>query len=221
MGKMHQSRFKIGDRINNSFTLVRNYMRKTTIKGKNEWLWECKCDCGNIFHCRENKLLTRKGCHSCTNKISQTEVSQAKTNGIKHYGLKNRLYKDYKTGAVRRGKCFELSFEEFVNLIEQNCYYCGSSPEFHPYETQYMQKTIETYKHNGIDRINSNKGYTLDNCVPCCSKCNYAKHEMSIEEFKNFVQKLYNNFILKGSSTISKESTSEANADGNGVIPKE
>lgn len=71
---MHKSRFHEGDRINNSFVLIRNYMRKTTIKGKNEWLWECKCDCGNIFHCRENVLINRKGCHSCTNQLTQKEV---------------------------------------------------------------------------------------------------------------------------------------------------
>lgn len=35
MGKMHESRFKPGERINNSFTLLENFSEKTTIKGKN------------------------------------------------------------------------------------------------------------------------------------------------------------------------------------------
>ena len=55
------------------------------------------------------------------------------------------------------------------------------------------------------------------NCVPCCSFCNYAKHEMTEEEFKNYISKVYTNLILKGSSTISKESTSKAIVDGNGT----
>lgn len=33
---MHKSRFKPGEKINNAFTLVENFSRKTTIKGKNE-----------------------------------------------------------------------------------------------------------------------------------------------------------------------------------------
>lgn len=36
MGIMHKSRFEPGQRINDSFTLVENFSRKTTIKGKNE-----------------------------------------------------------------------------------------------------------------------------------------------------------------------------------------
>jgi len=36
MGKMHESRFVPRQRINNAFTLIENFSRKTTIKGKNE-----------------------------------------------------------------------------------------------------------------------------------------------------------------------------------------
>ena len=202
MGKMHSSRFTPGQRINNSFTLVRNFIRKTSIKRKNEWLWECKCDCGKTFTCRENKLLNRRGCQSCTNKITQRDVALKKKNGIEHIGLKNRLLKDYKSGAVKRGKQFELTFEQFINIVEQDCYYCGAKPVVHQYEIQYMQTKLKPWAHNGIDRIDSNKGYTIDNCVPCCSKCNYAKHTMSVDEFKSYIKSRYKHFVLKGSTTI-------------------
>ena len=36
---------------------------------------------------------------------------------------------------------------------------------------------------NGIDRINSDKGYTIDNCVPCCAQCNHMKLDYTTEEF--------------------------------------
>jgi len=139
MGKMHSSRFTAGQRINDSFVLVRNFKRKTTIKHKNEWLWECKCDCGKTFTCRENKVLNRYGCHSCTNKITQRNIALEKKNGVEHYGLKNRLLKDYRQGAVKRGKEFKLTFDQFVNLMEQDCFYCGAKPIIHTYELQYMQ----------------------------------------------------------------------------------
>ena len=35
-GPKHKTKFKVGDRINDKFTLLRNYSRKTTVKGKNE-----------------------------------------------------------------------------------------------------------------------------------------------------------------------------------------
>lgn len=197
MGPKHKTKYKEGDRINDSFTLVRNYRRKTTIKGRNIWLWECLCDCGNKFDARENVLINRCGCHSCTNKKTSTETALKKKEGIIHYGLKNRLYKDYRAGASKRNFEFNLTLEEFVHLMEQNCVYCGAKPELHEYELQYMQKTQEPWKHNGIDRVDSSKGYDIDNVVPCCSKCNYAKHEMTKEEFKEWITRAYKHLILE------------------------
>lgn len=219
MGIKHKSKYKIGDRINDKFTLIENFSRKTTIKGKNEWLWKCKCDCGNEFDSREHKLNLRQGCQSCTNSINQTQLAIKKANGVEHIGLKNRLLKEYKTGANKRNLSFNLTFEQFTNLIEGNCAYCGEPPIVSEYQKQYMQKKIKPYAHHGIDRIDSSIGYELDNCVCCCSKCNYAKHEMSLNDFKDWITKAYNHLILKGSSTIPVgEVHHKLNGDGNGEL---
>ena len=47
----------------------------------------------------------------------------------------------------------------------------------------------------GIDRIDSSNGYILSNIVPCCEKCNIAKGEMSIDEFREHITKISNTFI--------------------------
>ena len=219
MGKMHETRYVEGQRINNHFTLIRNFMY-TTPSNKKEWRWECKCDCGEIFTSRENQIPNRYGCISCTHKKSGMETAQKKAKGLKHVGLINRLLKDYKAGAVKRNYEFTLTFDDFVKLLAGNCAYCGSEPEVHEYEKQYMQVLEEPYKHNGIDRIDPNKGYTLENCVSCCSKCNYAKHEMTLSEYKEWLIKSYKH-LISSSSTIPEGSTSQANGDGNGVIPTE
>lgn len=49
---------------------------------------------------------------------------------------------------------------------------------------------------NGIDRIDSLKGYILENVVTCCYQCNYAKSDLDIEEFKNLVIMIYKNLKL-------------------------
>jgi hypothetical protein len=46
-------------------------------------------------------------------------------------------------------------------------------------------------KCSGIDRVDSNKGYTIDNCVPCCKTCNLAKAELSQRDFLDWVRKVY------------------------------
>ena len=81
-----------------------------------------------------------------------------------------------------------------------------------------MTQNIEPWKRNGVDRIDSNQGYYWENCVPCCEKCNYAKHEMSVKEFKNWIIKVYTN-LISSSTTIPQGSTSQANGDGNDVHP--
>lgn len=35
-----------------------------------------------------------------------------------------------------------------------------------------------------IDIIDNNKGYIVDNIIPCCIVCNRAKGNMSLEEFE-------------------------------------
>ena len=35
----------------------------------------------------------------------------------------------------------------------------------------------------GLDRVDSNKGYTDDNVVPCCGSCNQLKNELPYKYF--------------------------------------
>jgi 5-methylcytosine-specific restriction endonuclease McrA len=43
---------------------------------------------------------------------------------------------------------------------------------------------------NGIDRIDSNKGYTMDNCVSCCWTCNRMKGNMTQQNFLEHISKI-------------------------------
>jgi hypothetical protein len=85
----------------------------------------------------------------------------------KHYKTDKRHYSTYKSMAKKRNLLFDLSFEEFKNLIVQNCFYCGSMPN----------------NFNGLDRIDSSKGYFLDNVTPSCKNCNLGKQSLSQQEF--------------------------------------
>lgn len=64
----------------------------------------------------------------------------------------------YKKGANARDLPFDLTFDEFMTFWQADCSYCGDP--------------IHTI---GIDRVDSNLGYSLDNCVPCCAVCNRIK----------------------------------------------
>jgi hypothetical protein len=143
---------------------------------------------------------------------------QTKFSNESQYGLRNFLYRSSKANAASRKHSFNLTFEEFNHIISQPCHYCGAEPREASKELLVKRGDTHqpTIRYNGIDRINPNIGYQVDNCVPCCPICNYMKHTQQKEDFLKQVERIYNFSISKGSTTISKESTSEANAGGNG-----
>ncbi len=69
-------------------------------------------------------------------------------------------YKSYLTKCELRDIKMELSPEIFELLVLQPCYYCG---------------IIQTKGFNGVDRMDSTRGYEIDNCVSCCDECNTMK----------------------------------------------
>ena len=102
----------------------------------------------------------------------------------------------------------DLSFDDFYTLSQQPCYYCNAKPLQTKNRFLEPSYTIKygvndynlincTFIYNGLDRIDSNKPHSKENCVPCCKVCNYAKLTMSVAEFKTWVISIYNNFIKK------------------------
>jgi len=102
----------------------------------------------------------------------------------------NNLFANYKLRAKARGVKWELSKKDFLYLTSQVCFYCGSEPS-----NERRVKTNGSYKYNGIDRLNSSKGYHLKNCVSCCADCNTMKWEKTPEEFKNKIKILYEKYV--------------------------
>jgi hypothetical protein len=82
------------------------------------------------------------------------------------------FYRSYVNRAKVKGLEFFLSFEEFKELINQPCKYCGSIDSI------------------GVDRQNSTIGYNKENSVPCCSICNYMKLDRSEEVFLSHVDRV-------------------------------
>lgn len=166
---------------------------------------QCK-KCGKIFSRRASVIRNSLNNIQCSN---CRHIRYNRPLNVLEY----KTYCYYRTSAKKRNLEWDLNEQQFKNLIKLNCAYCGNIPQ--------KRKTV-TYKDefeeiNGIDRIDSTKGYTINNCVPCCSKCNLMKSDFTKNDFLNHISKIYN-FSIKSSTTISKESTLQANGDGNGEL---
>ena len=94
----------------------------------------------------------------------------------------------YKANAIRRKLEWDLTLEQFAEITKKDCHYCGAKPN----NIAIGKGCNGDYIYNGIDRIDNNKGYTIDNIVPCCKICNYAKRKLTLQEFQDWVEKIYN-----------------------------
>lgn len=195
--------------------VARDYILHETKHGNQKWMWLCDCDCGDQVKARTNELTkgVKTQCKNCSVK-EQAEKRILENNGA----LVNRIYKDYQRGAKDRGLTFDLTKEEFEDLIFGECYYCGSTPKRYDGNVKY-ERTGE-FKRNGIDRIDSTIGYVNSNLRTCCDTCNIAKHANSEDDFIDWVIKVYNHLNLEErSTTIPLGSTEQANGSGNGFNP--
>lgn len=117
----------------------------------------------------------------------------------------NKLFLHLKKNAQLRNLECSLTQDEHKNIIKQNCYYCGIEPKNHNIylnskneiiknnkRTPLKQKTVDRawIKINTVDRIDSSKGYNIENCVPSCWFCNKMKNNYHLTDFLNQINKI-------------------------------
>lgn len=110
------------------------------------------------------------------NNAALNEFQNQKTDSI------DEFWRNVQRGALERNMLITLSFEDYIKLVLQPCYYCGFQSE---------------YKVNGIDRLDNNKGYIQTNCVSCCKVCNLMKHTSHPQAFIDKVNAILNYYTQK------------------------
>jgi hypothetical protein len=153
-------------------------------KGSNA-IVEYQCDdCGSIHTVHYSDLAYRKNsrfkkngetlCIYCSNHRNSGQNNPQYKHG-------EQRYSEYRSNARNRGIEFKLSVEEFKNIVKQPCHYCGG----------FSSEWNKNSRGNGIDRKNSDIGYIYENCVPCCSKCNFVKNNTPYDKFLIYIRRLY------------------------------
>ncbi len=159
------------------------------VKDYDKGCYICECECGNIVKTRSWTLKTGRT-KSCGCKQEHFRQERVKKNEFK--GIKNDLYRNYKSSAKRRGYSFELTKEEFLTIISHNCYYCGASPSMtYTYGSGNTLTDYTEYRYNGVDRVDNKIGYINDNVVSCCKICNNSKASLSINEWHEWIDRIH------------------------------
>lgn len=147
--------------------------------------WDCLCDCGKRIRVQGSYLVSGHTKSCGCNRVYRLEKGSV--------GL-SILYKQrYRFRALKSGKEFNLSMEEFKELTKRRCHYCGIEPAL----VIKSKSSHSEYVYNGLDRLDSSRGYTPDNVVPCCAVCNRMKSDYSSVEFARHIRRISNYWLSK------------------------
>lgn len=163
---------RVGERYNNLTIIEYAGQNKHQLH-----LWKCKCDCENEVVATYNSLSTNhtKSCGCIRNKYAPNIAA-----------LMN-LFSRYKAQAKSRDLEFALTLQQFRNLTSGDCYYCKQPPD----TVAHLEYNNGQYIYNGIDRLDSTKGYTIENVITSCGRCNVAKGILSQREFLDWIIRVY------------------------------
>lgn len=151
--KERNVKYDIGLVVNN-----RELVKVDRVKKFRTLFFKC-LTCGQVTQHRDLTRIKTANCVNCDHRLQN-------------------LLNAYKRSAGKRGIQWDLLDDDFYKIIKETCIYCGSPPAR---ELKFRNKT--PIKCNGVDRINSDLGYSLDNCVPCCGCCNQMKLDLSQKSF--------------------------------------
>lgn len=143
--------------------------RFLTTKEKSVLCYKCYRSRERIL--RKDKIPIERKVHYAKNKESILKKAKeyAQTN---EYG-----YSYCKSNAKRRNISFDITFEQYCIILTRGCHYC-------------KKDDLPTFG-GRLDRLDSKTGYTFENCVGACAKCNYLKGDfLSTDETKAAVEAL-------------------------------
>ena len=179
-----------------SLTVIKQDIGKKTKEKGTHWI--CKCKCGEEISVSRNNLkpfaeLGTKATRSCgcmrLNRMERDKVLWKKAYCAKINNTTNK----------RKGHKIGLSEQEFKDIASKPCHYCGLPFSCTIIDSRWVKgKEIKMtdfeIRLNGIDRIDSNGGYTKENCVSCCVNCNQAKNTLTQQQFAEHIKRIYFHF---------------------------
>lgn len=165
--------------------------------------WICQCSCAEQTIKTIQGAALRKGKTQSCGCLRTERMLTINQKEAGRYSWNTRIRR-YKNEAKNRGREFSITSEQFKEISSKDCFYCASPPKDYNAEQNKKNsflteegKKRQWIKVNGIDRIDSKKGYTLDNIRPCCAICNTMKLALSEKDFYIHIETIYVNLVLK------------------------
>lgn len=161
--------------------------------------YNCLCSCGKIFETHSCSLISgnTKSC-GCTSR--KKGKNNKYWNGYEE--ITKTLFDSYRKGAIRRGLVFDISIEDMWNQFikqDRKCALTGLDIIFAPTRDRELERTAS------LDRIDSRKGYILDNIQWLHKDLNAMKWDFTEDYFIEMCRLIVSNIdksILESKDTL-------------------
>ena len=153
--------------------------------------WVCKCTCGNLRIVNADKLSSGR-CRICKRCSRSNQKDRPLVMLRREYSQIKKVHRRNKWSGEA------ISFKLFKEILFRHCFYCGitHSKEIRERKNRQGKRMSDTVINtNGIDRIDSSKGYIEGNVVTCCTTCNTAKMDTPLDEFKEHIKKIHDHLF--------------------------
>jgi hypothetical protein len=181
-GKIDLTGMKFG-----RLTVIKDTGRRT---GKSP-VWLCKCECGGERETTTKSLNsgTAKSCGCLYKEAMQRRTGIKRERKMSVDECCTRIvYGVYRGMAKKKNRDFKISLDILREMIKQPCAYCGKLEHT---KMKYRGDKNIIFGYNGIDRIDSSKGYIEGNIVTCCKTCNTGKNALSIDDFYEWIDTVH------------------------------
>lgn len=176
-------------------------------------MWQCSCSCGETIVATRgnltNKQTTSCGCYH-KERASVAKLNNTDVRLDPRESAMNKIYSGHKSCAKMRN-LVSMEKDAYFNLAFANCATCGALPSCsvaakNAYLSDCRKKNIPVNSElaegkviyvNGVDRIDSTKGYIEGNVQTMCFQCNAAKSDYTQNEFEEWALRLAANISTR------------------------
>lgn len=169
-------------------------------------LWQAICDCGKEKNVKGHDFKSTRGPQSCGCAVLE-QIAQGGKNRRRYAASTiNIAYANHRYGAKTDGRK-PLDRTDWDKIVFQPCHYCGrkdvknrahnfikNNAFLHPSSEELERFRVEM---NGVDRIDSSRGYDVENCLPCCGMCNRMKNSHPQNLFLDHIRRVYHHLHLQ------------------------
>ncbi|SMH61573.1 hypothetical protein [Azospirillum agricola] len=161
--------------------------------GPRKVLCECVCSTRQVLKLNTLRMGKSTRCKQCRYEEAKTRIYPHRSSRTQAEACAKQIFATYQSVAKRNGRVFTLSFEDVQDLITRNCRYCGVPPctQHRILFSGKQPYPGEPFLYNGIDRVDNAVGYVRENCVSCCKRCNQAKLDMDVGDFKAWLRQVH------------------------------